>query len=351
MTLDEMLLGSPMTKQDVADAMLLAPSGEAAAGSVAGKLASIDAKTSRMRLNADDELLADVSRIGGSPFPVASLVINAAVLEDLRKTRNSLTASGCEDGQFNTTLAAVGRYNGRVFYSDRSGVQLLYLGLSGTGWILWLNGDGSGDFYSTASNSPVGTFTGNGQYAGHVGPTIAGTESELGETVQDLLPDHQLAVGSDGAVTVGVNNDKSGYSIEGASGGVGPTAGETTEDIYGTAFKNGTVSLYARVYKDGVDIHQADVATITYSVYLLDGDDADARTAVVGHQAVALDAADVLFDTLQSDAQASNYNFKHTIPIGEHAAFAIAGRSYLAEYVITPNVGERIIVRFRIEVK
>jgi hypothetical protein len=110
------------------------------------------------------------------------------------------------------------------------------------------------------------------------------------------------------------------------------------------------VRLCARVYKDGEDIKQADVSTITYSIYLLDDQNPDTRTVVTGHSAVSLLAADVLFDTLQSDSQASNYNFKHVIPISAHAAFTIADRHCMVEYVITPTTGEKIIARFKVQV-
>jgi len=152
------------------------------------------------------------------------------------------------------------------------------------------------------------------------------------------------------AVTVAVNNDKSGYSIDGVSGGLGAAASNAIKDIPANVFKNGTVSLYARVYKDGNDIHQADVSTIAYNLYLLDGGDKNARTAVEGHSNVSLAAADVIFDTLQSNYEASNYNFKHAPPIAEDPAFTIAGRCYLAEYTIVPVLGETIIVRFKVNV-
>jgi hypothetical protein len=148
----------------------------------------------------------------------------------------------------------------------------------------------------------------------------------------------------------GDNSDKAGYSLADASGGVGPTANIANEDIHTTAFKNGTARLCARVYSDGADIHRANVSTIVYSIYLLDDQDPDSRTAATGHSAVSLAAADVIFDTLQSDSQASDYNFKHIVPIGVHPAFTIAGRNYLAEYTITPTSGEKIIIRFRINV-
>lgn len=151
-------------------------------------------------------------------------------------------------------------------------------------------------------------------------------------------------------VAFGDNSDKTGYSLADASGGVGPTANIADEDIHTTAFKNGTVRLCARVYKDGADIQQANVSTIVYSVSLLDDQNPDSRTVVTGHNAVSLSVADVIFDTLQSDSQASDYNFRHIIPIGVHPAFTIAGRHYLAEYTIAPVVGETIILRFRVNV-
>ncbi len=152
-------------------------------------------------------------------------------------------------------------------------------------------------------------------------------------------------------IAIGDNADKSGYSINGTSGGTGVTASVALEDIYATAFKNGAVALYARVYKNGADITTADLSTIVYSVYLLDGGDPDERTAIAGHTGVSLLVSSVIFDTLQSDLEAGNYNFKHTVPAGVTPAFTIAGRDYLVEYTLTPTAGEKIIVRFRIEVK
>ncbi len=151
-------------------------------------------------------------------------------------------------------------------------------------------------------------------------------------------------------IAIGDNADKSGYSINGVSGGMGATASVARKDIYVTGFKNGPVALYARVLKDGADIRQADAASIVYSVYLLDNDDPDARTLVEGRDAVSVEVAEVIFDTLQSDLEASNYNFKHVVPVGATPAFAVAGRNYLVEYAITPVAGEIILVRFRIEV-
>ncbi len=124
-------------------------------------------------------------------------------------------------------------------------------------------------------------------------------------------------------------------------------------DVHGTVFKNGTATNLARVVgADGANITQADIASGVYSIYLLNDQDADSRTAVTNHSAVALVVADVFFDTLQTDSiwtkDATGYNFKHTPAISADAAFAIADRAYLVEYTLTPSSGEVIFIRFRV---
>jgi hypothetical protein len=151
-------------------------------------------------------------------------------------------------------------------------------------------------------------------------------------------------------VRVGTNLDKTGYSIDGVSGGTAAVAVVATADIAADAFRNGTVTLYARVYNNGFNIQRADIATLVYNLYLLDESDTNARTTIEGHAGVSLTVADVIFDAVQSDFAASNYNFKHRPSIVAHPAFTIAGRHYLAEYTITLTSGEKIIVRFKVHV-
>lgn len=126
-------------------------------------------------------------------------------------------------------------------------------------------------------------------------------------------------------------------------------------DVFGTAFKNGSVTLLARVVGPaGVNILQADINTIKYTVYLLDDQNPDSRTAVAEHANVTLVVADVIFNTLQTDAiwtvDATGYNFRHILDVSDHQAFTVAGRRYLVEYQLTPAVGQTIVVRFRINV-
>ena len=126
-------------------------------------------------------------------------------------------------------------------------------------------------------------------------------------------------------------------------------------DIHGTAFKNGSATLLARVVgNDAANIVQADIASARYSVYLLDDQDADSRTAVSGHGDVSLTVADIIFNTLQTDdlwtVDSVGYNFRHVLDVSGNQALAVAGRRYLVEFELTPNSGQVILVRFRVNV-
>jgi hypothetical protein len=126
-------------------------------------------------------------------------------------------------------------------------------------------------------------------------------------------------------------------------------------DIYGTAFKNGSATLLARIVgAQGASVLPGDINAIKYTVYLLDDQNPDSRTAVAQHVGVSLSAAEVLFATLQTDpmwtVDAIGYNFRHQLDVSAHPAFAIAGRRYLVEYQLTPAVDQMILVRFRINV-
>ena len=126
-------------------------------------------------------------------------------------------------------------------------------------------------------------------------------------------------------------------------------------DIYGTAFKNGSVTLLARIVgPGGGNVLPANVNTVKYAVYLLDDQNADSRTAVSGHTDVTLPVANVIFNTLQTDAiwtvNTVGYNFRHVLDVSADPAFAVAGRRYLVEYQLAPAVGQMILVRFRLNV-
>jgi hypothetical protein len=126
-------------------------------------------------------------------------------------------------------------------------------------------------------------------------------------------------------------------------------------DIYGTAFKNGSITLLARIVDgQGTNVVRASILTTRYTVYLLDDQNPDSRAAVTGHTNVALAVSDVIFNSLQTDAiwtvDATGYNFRHVLDVSMNQAFTVAGRRYLIEYQLGPTVGQTIVVRFRINV-
>ena len=103
-------------------------------------------------------------------------------------------------------------------------------------------------------------------------------------------------------------------------------------EVYSTVFKNGSATMLARVVgADAQPIVRADIASATYSVFLLDGDDPDSRAAVTGQADVSLTVANVIFDTLQTDdlwtVDQTGYNFRHVMDVAAAEAFAGAGRT------------------------
>jgi hypothetical protein len=127
------------------------------------------------------------------------------------------------------------------------------------------------------------------------------------------------------------------------------------QDIYGTAFKNGSATFLARlVGNDGEYLLPADVAAAAYTVSLLDDRDPDGRTPVAGHSGISLTVNQVLYGSMQTDViwtvDSLGYNFKHVLDVATHPAFPIAGRRYLVEYALTPTSGPVILLRFRVNV-
>jgi hypothetical protein len=126
-------------------------------------------------------------------------------------------------------------------------------------------------------------------------------------------------------------------------------------DTYGTAFRNGSVTLLARVVGgDGKALVQADVSSAEYTVFLLDNQNADGRTPIDGHTGVALDVAGLIFNNLLNDdlwsVDAVGYNFRHVLDVSQQPAFTIAGQRYLVQFELAPESGQVILVRFRINV-
>jgi hypothetical protein len=127
------------------------------------------------------------------------------------------------------------------------------------------------------------------------------------------------------------------------------------KDIHGTAFKNGTALLMARIVDTaGSPIQQSGVASLEYSIFELDPNLPDELTAIAGHDAVELDVADVIFNIPQTGGLWTvddvGYNFRHEIDVTETEAFPKAGAQYQVRYVLTPTTGQKTIVRFQLRV-
>jgi hypothetical protein len=129
-------------------------------------------------------------------------------------------------------------------------------------------------------------------------------------------------------------------------------------DIHGTVFVGGTRTLQDRIVgSNSVAVVQADIASISYTIELLDGQDDAERTVVEGHEDVALVVSDVIFDTLQTpddwtenrQLDAIGYNFAYEIDISDHAAFTLVGRLYLVTVTFVPDEGQPIVSRYRIK--
>jgi hypothetical protein len=124
-------------------------------------------------------------------------------------------------------------------------------------------------------------------------------------------------------------------------------------DIYGSVFKNGSALLMARIVdSDGVHVQQAGIDAIEYSVLALDPCRPDIGTVVAGHDAVALDVAEVIYNALQTGGlwtvDEVGYNFRHEIDVSVDEAFPKAGAIYQVRYHVTPTSGQKTIVRFQL---
>ncbi len=127
------------------------------------------------------------------------------------------------------------------------------------------------------------------------------------------------------------------------------------QDIHGTAFKNASAILLARVVDaDGNNIQQTNLSAIEYSIYELDPAQLNQLTIVLGHNGVSLGIEDVIFDTLQTGGlwttDEIGYNFRHQIDVSENEAFPTAGTQYQVRYQLTPTTGQKSILRFQLRV-
>lgn len=126
-------------------------------------------------------------------------------------------------------------------------------------------------------------------------------------------------------------------------------------DIHGTAFKNGSAVLMARIVdSEGENVQQSGISSIQYSVFELDPCRPDNLSVVAGHDGASLTVGDVIFDSLQTGGlwtvDQVGYNFRHEIDVSQSEAFPKAGVQYQVRYELTPTTGQKTIVRFQLRV-
>jgi hypothetical protein len=123
--------------------------------------------------------------------------------------------------------------------------------------------------------------------------------------------------------------------------------------MYATALKNGAAVLMARIVDTaGVFIRPSWVAAIEYSIYERHPRWPDKPMVVARHDAIPLDVADVVFDSLQTDrswaVDVSGYNFRHRIDVGRDGALFNAGALYDVRYLFTPMFGQMTVIQFQL---
>ena len=141
-------------------------------------------------------------------------------------------------------------------------------------------------------------------------------------------------------------------TLTGSALGLGPTASRSPAAMYFTFPTRGTWVLCFRQlnpWAGGEDLDPADVSTIHYSIFTETDYAFDDPTPLDGHDNVELDKANVLYDEVQSDGMASNWNFKHIPDVATNEAFPTCGVTYVVEYTIQPTSGQKIVTAPRIK--
>ena len=125
-------------------------------------------------------------------------------------------------------------------------------------------------------------------------------------------------------------------------------------DNRGVLDKADVAVLMARlVDRDGAKLEPAIVRSIKYSLYELDAERHGAYRPAAGHDGIALNVLDVIFNKLQRDdgwaIDNVGYNFCHRISTGNlDESFRQRGARYEMRYEITLTTGVTTFVCFRV---
>jgi hypothetical protein len=120
----------------------------------------------------------------------------------------------------------------------------------------------------------------------------------------------------------------------------------------GIIWEDSGCQLLARIVGvDAAAIVQADVSSISYSVYERDEEDAPGSGSAVRENA-ALTVSSVVFNALQTDARwtvdSTGYNFRYAAPVTD---FPNPSKVYDVEIKFTPASGDVYHVVFEVETK
>ena len=118
---------------------------------------------------------------------------------------------------------------------------------------------------------------------------------------------------------------------------------------------NASAILMARIVDSaGESVRQVDIVAIQYSIYEVDQDWPGEMMVMNGHEAVSLDVAEVISDSLETDAgwtaDRTGYNFRHEIDFNPCDLLLKADAKYQICYELTPRVGGKTIVRFQLRI-
>ena len=139
-------------------------------------------------------------------------------------------------------------------------------------------------------------------------------------------------------------------------GAVGPLAGINNADIPVNATPMQSGPLVATVYTaSGAYALIETTSSITYTIYDLEQTGPECITGwtpatVAGHSGVSLSPSSVMFDTLQTSALGTNYNFVHTPSESLGEPYPHAG-VFLIAYTFTPTFGSVFYVNFRVSAR
>jgi hypothetical protein len=202
--------------------------------------------------------------------------------------------------------------------------------------------------YDSAGNphAAPGILDQNGEF--HLGGILAAGSFPLGygpyQADGIIDPDGDLYT----YTSIAAASIVSGQSIGGVSGtaplgGLSvPDAASSVSPILAQCVRGTTGPFYARVVdpNTGTWIQQSAIASIAYTIYQLGRDDPNYWQPVAGHTAVALTVADVVWDSLQADANLANWNMRHTPDLSLGVPFPEAGRVYALQYTLTMASGQ-----------